>query len=175
MNKKITVLMLLVILILVNVSIASKEQHLAHGQVVFLALRPIDPRSLMQGDYMALSFKCAQDIMEVLPKTDASKSWRPKTTASDGYAVVERDERQVGTFKNIFSQQELLPQELKLRFRVRGGSVKFATNAFFFQEGQAAVYQKAKFGQFRVNDEGELLLTALADQDLNILGEMNGE
>ena len=59
MRKKIAIGSLLIILALVNWSIAEKEKHLAEGKVVYLKLAPVDPRSLMQGDYMALRFRLA--------------------------------------------------------------------------------------------------------------------
>ena len=67
--------------------------------------------------------------------------------------------------------QTLSENETLLNYRVRNGTVKFATNAFFFQEGHAKNYEAARYGQFRVNDQGELLLTALYDKDLNKLGQ----
>lgn len=47
-----------------------------------------------------------------------------------------------------------------------------ATNAFFFQEGHAERYEKAHYGEFRVDKEGELLLTALYDEAFNRLGNL---
>jgi uncharacterized membrane-anchored protein len=52
---------------------------------------------------------------------------------------------------------------------VRNGAVKFATNAYFFQEGTGKYFQTARYGQFRVDDNGELLLVAMYDSDLKIL------
>jgi uncharacterized membrane-anchored protein len=59
--------------------------------------------------------------------------------------------------------------EVLLDYRVRDGAVKFATNAFFFQEGHAKTYESAKYGEFRVDDESELLLVAMRDIELNKL------
>jgi uncharacterized membrane-anchored protein len=66
----------------------------------------------------------------------------------------------------------LADKEILLRYRVRDGAVKFATNAFFFQEGNAKIYQPARYGQFRVDAEGELLLVSLYDKDLKKLEPM---
>ena len=55
----------------------------------------------------------------------------------------------------------LAPGEIALRYRVRGGQPNFATNAFFFEEGQAAAYAGAAFGEFRVGENGEMILTGL--------------
>ena len=62
MRKYMVLIIGLFILGAVNVSIWHKEQLLANGKTVFLALAPVDPRSLMQGDYMALRFKLERDI-----------------------------------------------------------------------------------------------------------------
>ena len=54
--------------------------------------------------------------------------------------------------------------------RLRNGVVQFATNAFFFQEGTAARYESARYGEFRVGADGEMLLTGLRDADFQRLG-----
>ena len=44
---------LLMILALMNHAIWQKQQHLSQGEEVILKLTPVDPRSMMQGDYDA--------------------------------------------------------------------------------------------------------------------------
>lgn len=170
MAKKIALVAMIVILGLVNWSIIGKESHLAEGRIVYLELAPVDPRSLMQGDYMALRFQLANAVHKALPKADEYRGWRQAVDASDGYVVVGLDAKRVGSFKGLYQDQSLAEDELRLRFRVRDGEVKFATNAFFFQEGHAQYYEPAKYGQFRVDDNGELLLVAMYDKDLKRLG-----
>ena len=170
MAKKFVLIAMIFILGLVNWSIIGKETHLADGRIVYLELAPVDPRSLMQGDYMALRFQMANAVHKALPKADEHRGWRQAVDASDGHVVVGLDARQVGSFKGLYKDQALAEDELRLRFRVRDGEVKFATNAFFFQEGHAKTYEPAKYGQFRVDDNGELLLVAMYDKDLKRLG-----
>lgn len=169
MLKKIAFVSLLIILGLVNWSIFGKEKHLVEGKIVYLNLAPVDPRSLMQGDYMALRFRLADEVYKALPKTEDRKQWRHNVAASDGYVVTSLDERNVGTFKSLYNDQILSKDEILMRYRVRNGAVKFATNAYFFQEGHGKYYQPARYGQFRVDDKGELLLVAMYDKDLNKL------
>ena len=52
----------LAILALVNFSIYQQEQQLANGDIVVFDLAPVDPRSLMQGDYMALNYQITNQI-----------------------------------------------------------------------------------------------------------------
>jgi len=167
MYRKIALVSLVVILALVNWSIFVKEKQLAEGQIVYLDLAPVDPRSLMQGDYMALRFQLADEVYKALPKTEDYNRWRHDVAAPDGYVVVSLDERNIGSFKSIYVDQALSANEVIMRYRVRNGAIKFATNAYFFQEGHGEHYESARFGQFRVGDTGELLLTAMYDIDLN--------
>jgi uncharacterized membrane-anchored protein len=53
---------------------------------------------------------------------------------------------------------------------VREGDVKFATNAYFFQEGTGNLYARARYGEFRVAPDGELLLTHLVGEKFERLG-----
>jgi len=173
MYKKIAFISLIILLMLVNWSIYNKEQHIKNGKVVYLKLAPVDPRSLMQGDYMALRFDIANNIYDRLPKTEHYQGWQHNADAKDGRVLVALDDKDVASFVSIFNGQMLKENELILHYRVRNGAVKFATNAFFFEEGSAKIYEKAKYGEFRVNESGELLLVAMADEHVKLLFDNN--
>ena len=160
MRSTIALIACLAVLALVDFSIRGKERKLAEGSVVFLELAPVDPRSLMQGDYMALRFKMANDA---LPAIKGSAS------VSDGRIVALLDERSIAAFRRLEDGASLAGRELLLRYRVRNGELKFATNAFFFQEGSARRYEGARYGEFRVAPDGELLLTGLRGAELQPL------
>jgi uncharacterized membrane-anchored protein len=137
----------------------SNERILAAGRIVRLELAPVDPRSLMQGDYMALNYALGNAL-------------RQSPSRADGYAVLRLDARQVATL--LRGQAERVPlagDELLIRYRVRNGQVRVATNAFFFEEGRAAEFGSARYGEFRLDARGEPRLTALLDADLHRLGE----
>ena len=145
------------VLALANYSIYEKEQLLANGRVVFLELAPVDPRSLMQGDYMALRFRLRNDV----PLDNKLR---------DGRLVVAIDSRGVGSFRRMDNGTPLAQDELKISYRVRANQVKLGTNAFFFQEGDERFYRGALYGEARVGTGGELLLTGLRGQNLQRLG-----
>ena len=167
-ERIIVVAALVLILALVNWSIWSKERHLAEGEVVFLELAPVDPRSLMQGDYMALRFGLANRVWSARYASAGSER-----DAADGYVIVRLDVQRVGHFERLGSPAATLAEdEMLLRYRLRNGQVQFATDAFFFQEGHAGRYEPARYGQFRVDERGEPLLVALHDAELERLGEM---
>lgn len=156
----------LLILAVVNAAIWEKERHLAEGEVVYLALAPVDPRSLMQGDYMALNFALSDEIRRALRGRDDDA---PRSR--DGYAIVRLDEKRVAQFQRLAEGENTLDNdERRLHYRLRNGQVRLATDAFFFQEGHAERYEAASYGRFRINDNGEPLLVSLHDEGLNKLG-----
>jgi uncharacterized membrane-anchored protein len=154
----------------VNFSIAAKERLLAHGRIVFLELAPVDPRSLMQGDYMQLNYRVAEEIARFTSELGPEPGPGPEPAQGDGRVVVTLDPRSVASFARLESSAgggpALADNEAYLRYRVRAGRLKFASDAFFFQEGTAEAYQSARYGRYRVADNGELLLTSLHDENL---------
>jgi uncharacterized membrane-anchored protein len=169
MHKIIALISLALVLVLVNISILKKEDHLANGKIAYLALAPIDPRSLMQGDYMALRFGISSDINRALQDYDEFGNRIYPKSAEDGYIIVKLDNKKIASFKALYTDQTLSDDELLMHYRVRDDEVKFATNAFFFQEGTARYYEKARYGEFRVDDSGELLLVGMYDENLTKL------
>ena len=157
MRKIVILLTGIAVLALVNYSIYEKEQLLANGRVAFLELVPVDPRSLMQGDYMALRFKLQRDAS-------------PAGNLRDGHIVAALDNRQVATFRRIDDGTPLAADELKIIYRVRANEVKLGTNAFFFQEGDAEYYRGARYCEARIDHDGQMLLTGLRDENLQRLG-----
>ncbi|MDR2240168.1 MAG: GDYXXLXY domain-containing protein [Zoogloeaceae bacterium] len=143
----------------------SNERILADGRVVLLELAPVDPRSLMQGDYMALNYALANDLRREQPEQDM------RDARADGYAIVRLDERRLAKLARAQPEaQPLGADEIAIRYRVRNGQLRIATNAFFFQEGREPEFSTARYGEFRVSDSGEPRLTALLDANFARLG-----
>ncbi|HEU0134474.1 MAG TPA: GDYXXLXY domain-containing protein [Allosphingosinicella sp.] len=159
MRKAIVILAGLALLAFVNFGIHRREQLLTEGRVVLLKLSPVDPRSLMQGDYMRLNFEVA----------DQAFPFASRSELADGHVVVALDRWSVGHFRRLGASGPLAPGEIALRYRVRAGRPNFATNAYFFEEGQAEAYERAVYGEFRMGKDGEMILTQLRDGSFNVL------
>ena len=80
------------------------------------------------------------------------------------------DERNVGTYARLDDGARPADGEARIRYRIRNGQAKIATNAFFFAEGRGGDYAKARYGEFRVGADGEAILTRLRDASLAELG-----
>ena len=165
-----------VILALANASIYRYETILATGRTVMLQLAPVDPRALLQGDYMALRFDVARQVERTRYKARAeAASANPGTSpgerpALDGYLVLELDRDGIAQLVRIQpARTPLNAGETLLRYRIRNDQTYIVTNAFFFPEGEAKHFEAARFGELRVSAEGTGLLVKLRDGDLNPL------
>jgi len=150
---------LALILGLANWDIVQKRAVVADGQVLLLELRPTDPRSLFQGDYMALAL--------------ADKAMPDAATISSlpyrGTVVLSTDESKVGSFARLDDGAPLKPGELRVQYRRhqdwRGPRLDYGAQSFFFQEGDAELYQAARYALLRVAQDGSTVLTDLAGED----------
>ncbi len=144
----------LLALLVMNLQIYKKEQTLNTGQTVLLELAPVDPRSLMQGDYMRLRYALAREVKGELGST--------------GKLVVEIDPQGRGLFKRLADTTPPAANEQLLVYRNRDG-IRLGAESFFFQEGQAKQYEKAKYGELRVDAKGQSVLVGLRDEALQPL------
>ena len=148
-------------LLLANGAIWQKENLIANGIKVFVPLAPVDPRSLMQGDYMRLNFAAINDT--TLPLLGDLGGQRP-------HMVVKRDARGVaGVVRLHLAGEALATDEMLLELTPKDGRWVVVTDAWFFKEGEAALWQTAKFGEFRVLPDGRALLVSMADANLKAI------
>lgn len=125
-----------------------KAAVVAEGRQVLLPLRPADPRSLIQGDFMALRYN--RELMAALPETGGPVVLR---LDGDGVAVAARP-----------AAEPAGADEVLVRSRPGRGEPRLAPDSFLFQEGTGKDWAQAKFAIVRVAG-GELVLTGLADSD----------
>lgn len=143
----------------VNYSIYGKESIKRNGELVYIDLAPVDPRSLMQGDYMALRFRLAQEIERSL-----TPEKRPRE-GEKGLADVTLDGRRIASLAKPGTSAPI-----RVQYRIRKGAVWLGTNAFFFEEGSESRYSLARYGEFRVDPaSGEAVLVGLRDAKLKPL------
>ncbi|MEM6300003.1 MAG: GDYXXLXY domain-containing protein [Bacteroidota bacterium] len=145
---------LVIVLGLFNYSILKKEDLLDEGQLILLELAPVDPRSLIQGDYMRLSYAVSTRVPDSIPK--------------QGYCVVELDENGVGQRLRFQALSTPLNKgEYLIKYQDQGGwqGIKVGAESFFFQEGEAQKYEEAEYGGLKVDREGNSLLVGLYNKE----------
>ena len=160
MRNKTLWLVTILFLLVFNYQIFEKEKVIANGQEVFLALAPVDPRSLMQGDFMQLRYQVATQLQAQFFSENSQ----------DGFATIQLDERNIGTLvEDVASAHNQNGTRLKMFYRRRGTQVKIATDAYFFQEGHGEDFSSAKYGVLRLGNDGHPVLIGLADNNLKLM------
>lgn len=172
----------------VNYKVQQFEDVLATGKPVVLKIAPVDPRSLMQGDYMVLNYAILSefqqsqvlsesnesldsnepiDTVESNETTGIDESSRP--SGKKAYILVHLDKNHVATF---CEKQSEIPTDFKhctpnvyLPIRYKGWFPELPSQDYFFAEGKGEYYAQAEYAEYRFKD-GILLLARLLDKDL---------
>jgi len=149
MSLRLKIILLSAILVFgfLNYAIYSKEQLKQHGKIMLLKLVPVDPRSLMQGDYMALRYAIEPVI---------SKQYG---------AIIRVDAKGIGQFIALYTGQELSKNEMVMPYSIPNNTVHIVPNEFnFLPKEHLEYYEKAEYAMFKYNNLGHQLLIGLADK-----------
>lgn len=145
---------LLILLVYFNVSIFEKEKMLEEGKLLLLELAPVDPRSLMQGDYMSLNYAISTGVAV-------------DSISKRGYCVVKLDS--MGVAQRLRIQPEKTPLndgEWLIAYHNSAWNMNIGAESYFFQEGTAEKYAEAKYGGVKVDGQGNSLLIGLYGENL---------
>ncbi|MDJ0813633.1 MAG: GDYXXLXY domain-containing protein [Woeseiaceae bacterium] len=144
-----------------NYTIWQRQQIVDHGRPVLLELRPVDPRSLIQGDYMALAY-----AETIFPAAD-ERSQLPRR----GSFIVTLDADSVATFARLDTGGSLAANEARIKYKLvdQRGGMRLGAESYFFQEGQADLFADAEFGVLHVDDAGNSVLIGLAGENKLII------
>ena len=167
---------LIAVLLISSQDIARKEYLLATGIPIVLELAPVDPRSLMQGDYMTLGFAINNHLSAIerrnaditIPKNKALRVYMQPSDSSASKLVALEDPatKQVmwlesnGITLTVEQPTELVLADLavlRLNYKDRQWRPN-GVDAWFFPEGQASYFENAKYGEFKSNSVGDVLL-----------------
>ena len=138
-------------------SVNAKETVLAEGELLLFELAPVDPRSLIQGDYMTLRYA-------------VSREWRTDSLPRTGYIVVTKDENGVAVKERLQAETSpLSPGEHLVNYTSTRWQLNIGAESYFFEEGQGARFEAAKYGGIRIDGKGNSLLVGLYDEERRLI------
>ena len=147
-----------VIVIAINVKIWNNELLIRQGTTIFVELGPVDPRSLMQGDYMRLRFILPAEIED--------------STQASGLAVAKRGANGVAVVTHWrVGIDKPKPDEVLIKVVRRGDRNVLVTDAWHFKEGDGSRWSGAKYGEFHIDDQGKAILVGLRGPALETISE----
>jgi uncharacterized membrane-anchored protein len=146
-----------VTLVVVNTGIWQKESLIAEGRTIYIRLSPVDPRSLMQGDYMALNF----DI-----PLEARLDLGEPSELQHALGVARVDNRGVASVERVADGQAIGSSEILIELIPKNGRWIVVSDAWFFKEGDGERWSRARYGEFRVMPDGKASLVGMTDEQL---------
>lgn len=156
--KKILVLINSIIFLVILSFGIVQERNYDKNKVFYLELRPVDPRSLLQGDYMELSYQIENNARNELFK----KSKGSSRLFQNVYILVKLDENRVAHFVSISKEEKKGDKEFTIKAK-RGLIFKIGGNSFFFENGKAKDYENAKYGKVVLRKNGTLKLIGVEE------------
>lgn len=149
---------LVILLVFFIYSILNKEHTLSSGRLIFLELAPVDPRSLMQGDYMELRYRLISEMDDVV-------------NCHAGVCAVACNDSSIATAIKLVevSKTTLSKQECLLKYGCNDNELHLGAESYFFEEGQSEKYDSARYGGLRVDEDGNSVLVGLFDAHLKQL------
>lgn len=151
----------LAILVGINATVWRYERAISSGEVVLLRLAPVDPRSLMQGDYMRLDYDIARELTN-----------RGKPDKHIDTLVIRLDAHQVATLVADGKPDRLASDERLLQVHQSERQWQIGPDAYFFEEGTGEQYEGARYGEFRLQADGKTLLVGLRDETYQPIGQI---
>lgn len=103
----------------------------------------------------------SQELVEHAPFCPHGACWRghgrnrPGGLPAPGFSEAK--------FVRIDDGTPLRRDELLFRYKVRGRRVITASPSFYFQEGEAAIYEQARYARVKADENGRTRLVALCD------------
>ncbi|MFQ1892248.1 GDYXXLXY domain-containing protein [Aeromonas veronii] len=154
----------LAILAGINATVWRYEHAMSSGEVVLLRLAPVDPRSLMQGDYMRLNYEIAREL--------TSRDARATQNKGSDTLVIRLDVHQVATLVADGKPDRLASDERLLQVHQSERQWQIGPDAYFFEEGTGEQYEAARYGEFRLQADGKTLLVGLRDEAYQPIGQI---
>ncbi|WP_421258511.1 GDYXXLXY domain-containing protein [Aeromonas sp. 600886] len=154
----------LAILAGINATVWRYEHAMSSGEVVLLRLAPVDPRSLMQGDYMRLNYEIAREL--------TSRDARTTQNKGSNTLVIRLDAHQVASLVADGKPDRLASDERLLQVHQSERQWQIGPDAYFFEEGTGGQYEAARYGEFRLQADGKTLLVGLRDEAYQPIGQI---
>lgn len=140
--------------------ISRNELHLKNSQSIFVKLQPVDPRSLIQGDYMVLNYDLFWDEKSLNQDDQIHNQSKVKA-----FALLDAQKRLI---KTSLSSKTGIPLQLK-NPNNQVQQLYPASNSFLFAEGLAKCYEQAQYAEFKLDKNGKMILASLKGEHLEDL------
>ncbi|MFC5447886.1 GDYXXLXY domain-containing protein [Paenibacillus aestuarii] len=141
-----------------GLQIGKSEWLLAHGKLIKLELAPLDPRSMLQGDYVRLRY--------TISSPELQEGWEDSSIFHKKISVVLSPNPSTGIYeyRRLFMPGERLgSDEVRLNGTISGyENIEYGIETYFVPEGTGHdVERMAKYAEVKVSAGGDAILVRL--------------
>lgn len=151
---------ILALFIGINGAVWYFERSLTTGETLFLRLQPVDPRSLMQGDYIQLQYEIVQQLNHHI-----------KPTVTNDFIIIKRDQQQIASWSMVGDPTHLADDERFFKVKYRQGNWYIEPDTLFFPEGERDEFTKAQYAEVCIQPSGDYRLIGVRDAQLRPIGQ----
>ena len=182
MKKILIVVNIVLLFVITGFSAQKEESYKKLDSYFYLELRPVDPRSLLQGDYMTLNYDILDQTTEFIyqnksydyyydsneeerkEETKEQKEKRELAEAKKAYIAIRLDGNKVAKFVKLAKEKTDEKDLLFIAYKSNGYSVDINANSYLFQEGTGDKYENTRYAKV-VLVGNKLRLIDLRDKD----------
>ena len=183
MKRIIPLVLAIISVVIFSGLIFKNEHHLNNSESMYVRLQPVDPRSLIQGDYMVLNYQLYFAPQNVERDAVATSAVNEKEHIFSGnyfdeliknkssvlvYVELDQQKRVIHTYfnahKNVQTSKLILQNPNNQHM-----SLYPASQSFLFAEGLAECYQASQYAEFKVDKQGNAILATLRGEHLQDL------
>nr|MBC9203411.1 GDYXXLXY domain-containing protein [Paenibacillus sp. PL91] len=140
---------------------ATSEALLSNGTSIKLAIEPIDPRSILQGDYVRLGYSIST------PPVNVAKEIESRRSLSRIKVVLRPGDSGVYVFDRLYTSGEALAdKEIVINGTSSGWqTINYGIETYFVPEGTGTeTEQNARFAYVKVGKSGDAILERLSKE-----------
>ena len=177
MKKILIVVNIVLLFVITGFSAQKEESYKKLDSYFYLELRPVDPRSLLQGDYMTLNYDITDKARDFIynnrsyiydgeneNEVEEIRELRKLANAKKAYIAVRLDKDRVARYVKITKEKTDEKDLLFIAYKTNGFNVNINANSYLFQEGTGDKYQNARYSKV-VLVGNNLRLIDLRDKD----------
>ena len=178
MKKILIVVNIVLLFVITGFSAQKEESYKKLDSYFYLELRPVDPRSLLQGDYMTLNYDILDQTTEFIyqnrsydyyeeerkEETKEQREKRELAEAKKAYIAIRLDGNKVAKFVKLTKEKTDEKDLLFVAYKSDGYNVDINANSYLFQEGTGDKYENARYAKVVLVDN-KLRLIDLRDKD----------
>ncbi|OES45168.1 GDYXXLXY domain-containing protein [Domibacillus iocasae] len=138
-----------------------KEQLIQNGEIAALELAPVDPRSLIQGDYVQLGYEVQNKYNELYNNSPAPPEGKIEVVLTPSAYSIEYSGRQIPVYEAKEFVQSGTGKGIVMKGNGRYGTLTLGIEHFFIPENTGTEWEEKTHAIIRIAQNGDAILETL--------------